>query len=142
MKEGEPVHGWISVHLLEGSLRAAARLEGHHFKRTTKTSKKEDVLTISFLCEEGASKCRYVVRIESEVLGDGEDGEDETRFRVKKVVGKHSCGASVGEPEKKLKTVLEAWVSRVRRARSAEADSLSRSHFAAQGHTRQSLPQH
>lgn len=103
------VEDWMSIHLVEGALRAAARLEGYHLKRSFQTAKKTGVVTISFLCEsqKAGNKCKYLVRLQSgEDDGEGEDPV----LIVTKVVRGHSCDEDVGPPSDEWREVLEAWV--------------------------------
>ena len=95
------------MHLVEGALHAHARLNGRLLKRSFQNAKGTGVITISFLCAEGGTQCKFVVRLVSEEDGDG---EEEPVFNVVKVVGGHSCDKDVGEPSDDLREVLEAWV--------------------------------
>jgi hypothetical protein len=115
------VAGFMSAHLLEGSLRAAARKENHFLKRNV-TNTKDSTMTISFVCAKGASMCKFSVKIvtvpststltstSSSKKASEEEGE-EIDFAVLNVNGNHPCRAEAAAPSKALQKILDAWVS-------------------------------
>lgn len=117
------VAGFMSLHLLEGCLRAAARKEKYYLKRSM-TSTKDSTMTVSFICAKGAAKCQFAVRLCSEprdTVAQGqvdEDDEEEVNFRILNIVPKHSCRADIDPPSKQLDKILDAWASFERRRHS------------------------
>lgn len=105
LKPGDEIAEGQELHLLEGSLRAAARRKGfylsRYFVRAGEVSNRRG-LCIS--CSAGRDKCHFFIHfVETEISG---------RFRCKEIIDRHNCGkAELAIAGGKLSPRLDAFVS-------------------------------